>query len=133
MLPVSDSLPVLLMAGTQDGVIAASSFRYGDKDASGTTDRIERTFDDAISRNRKDCHLVQIQGANHFSFVCPKDGTTGRDFLDWEEQADGDELRRIMGKLVGGFIQYAVTADDTQRSALTEIFSNPSIASVRSK
>lgn len=121
LLPLAGNMPMLIMGGTRDGVIAASADRYGDAIDSTPTKRIERTFDEALKSERGDCHLAIIEGANHFCFTDPYDGTTGRSFLDW--RADGDEavLRSFFTDLIGRFIDAATSWDGTSHESLDNI------------
>jgi hypothetical protein len=129
MLKICPDLPYLLMAGTRDGVIAASSFRYGDTHESNNTDRIERTFIESIDRDSGDTHFVKIRGANHFSFTHPTDNATGRQFLDWEHEGSDEAIRACMSTLISAFIKGQIFGD---RSATTTFFTtinnNPLIA-----
>ncbi len=107
ILPLPDQLPLLLMGGTQDGVIANSSDSGTDCSANryGTTwDRpttpVERTFHEAIQGGRDDSYLLLLAGANHFSFVEPFDATTGRAFLDFPASQPEAQLRNLMAKAI---------------------------------
>lgn len=84
MNAICPEVPVLIMGGEKDGVIAQSAARYGDPpgDAIG---RVVATFDQAVSRLKGDCVLAIVSGANHLSIIHPKDTTTGRPFLDQVE------------------------------------------------
>jgi len=129
MLNICPDLPYLLMAGSRDGVIAASSFRYGDTEASGSTDRIQRTFNESIAREQGDTHFLKIQGANHFSFTHPTDSTTGRQFLDWQHEGSDDDIRECMSTLIITFIKGQLLGDKSEMSIFTTtINTNPLIA-----
>jgi predicted dienelactone hydrolase len=104
ILPLPDQLPLLLMGGTQDGVIANSSDRYGLTWERATTP-IERTFHEAIQGGRDDSYLLLLEGANHFSFVDPFDATTGRAFLDFSATQPNADLRQLMAEAIGLFIE----------------------------
>ncbi len=95
-------LPTLLMGGTRDGCIAGSAGRYGDGESS-PTERVERTFDEAMAGNRADCALVLIEGANHFSMAHPADDSTGRPFIDMETTQPDVAIRELLLRLVGDF------------------------------
>lgn len=84
---ISDTTPVLIMGGTEDGVIAESALRYGDQ-PSNATQRVIATFEQSITRKQSDSFLAIITGANHFSIIDPQDDTTGRAFLDRPETAN---------------------------------------------
>ncbi len=114
MLQLASNVPMLLMAGDRDGVIAASSFRYGDSDeTAGACARIDRTFNNSITSERGDAFLMHVRGANHFSFTHPCDPSTGRAFLDWPVEGDEDTIRADMAAAIGGFIaHYAAEPHD---------------------
>jgi predicted dienelactone hydrolase len=104
ILPLPDQLPLLLLGGTQDGVIANSSNRYGIIWERATTP-IERTFHEAIQGGREDSYLILLEGANHFSFVDPFDATTGRAFLDFPATQPNAALRELMAEVIGLFVE----------------------------
>ncbi len=68
LLPVSADLPLLVMGGTRDGVIAASAVRY-QQEGQPIHDPIARTFEEGISGDRGDRTLWMIEGANHFTLA----------------------------------------------------------------
>lgn len=107
IMPITRDLPLLIMGGNRDGVIASSSHRYGDDEDSSPTERVERTFHEAVKGNRKDRYLLIVRGANHFSFAWPRDNSTGRPFLDGEEEGDGEEIRKYLASAVINFCDYA--------------------------
>jgi predicted dienelactone hydrolase len=134
MLTLCSKLPYLLLAGSRDGVIAASSFRYGDSAASDCTDRIVRTFSESIDRAQSDTHFVKIRGANHFSFTYPCDSATGRQFLDLASEGSDDEIRSCMTTLIVSFIKGQVLGGSAEISTFSNtINSNPLIAEHRCK
>jgi len=102
ILPLPSQLPVLLIGGTHDGVIAGSAHRYGDQGGDPLA-RVRDTFEHGIRSDRGDSFLVEVDGANHFSFAHPFDGTTGRAFLDWPQTADGEDLRATFALLIERF------------------------------
>lgn len=99
ILPVLSDLPILIMGGSADGVIAASSHRYGLAEGSATA-ALERTFTEAIQNG----YLALLNNAGHFIAAHPHDPTTGRGFLEDESPADTSNLRRLMARLVTQFI-----------------------------
>lgn len=99
ILPVLSDLPVLVLGGTADDVIAASSHRYG-LAAGSATAALERTFDEAVRHG----WLALLDGADHFTFAYPHDTTTGRGFLEAGGDTDGDLLRRISAEIILTFI-----------------------------
>lgn len=106
-LPLSDKLPLLLMGGSRDGVIAASGFRYGDNDGDDSSARIEATFDRAIAGNRGDRFLLIVKGANHFSFCKPADSATGRPFLDRKHKGSPRKIRAYIADTTLAFCDLA--------------------------
>ncbi len=99
ILSLPGEVPLLLAAGTRDGVIANSAHRYG-----GMSDPVRATFEQGITRNRGDCYLVEIEGANHFSIAWPADETSGRHYLDETEAGDGESIRGLLAALLDAFI-----------------------------
>ncbi|MGI9225913.1 MAG: alpha/beta hydrolase family protein [Woeseiaceae bacterium] len=118
ILELSSDVPLLLIAGTNDGVIASSGHRYGDTDGD-TVSRIVQTFEDGVLSDRGDSYLVEIQGANHFSLAYPVDETTGRHFLDGPEYGDSTRIRELLATLFAGFV-HDVTGDARGRLAALE-------------
>ncbi|HQX11222.1 MAG TPA: hypothetical protein PKY66_12445 [Thermoflexales bacterium] len=102
VLKVSDEMPLLLIGGTRDGVIAASAARYQQENAA-VHDPITRTFDEAIGGARGDRHLWMIAGANHFTLAHPIDDTAGRGFLDLPAELDEHVAREHMARVIGDF------------------------------
>ena len=105
VLSLPAMLPTLILGGSEDGVIAASAFRYGD-DGEAEPDPVgplRRSFEEGLSAARGDCHLAILRGANHFSMCWPQDGSSGRPFLDWPETRGGDQIRGGIADLVTGF------------------------------
>ena len=133
LLPLPSNLPFMIMGGTRDGVIAASSNRYGDEVDASPTHRIARTFDEAMNCARGDSHLLLVEGANHFCFLDPDDGTTGRPFLDWNCEKP-EETRAFLGEAICLFIKASVNGDKTAFKQLTTLASdNPLVAEYRNK
>jgi hypothetical protein len=103
ILSLPDSLPLLLIGGTHDGVIANSSHRYGVNWEEATTP-VKRTFQEAIVGGRSDSYLLLLEGANHFSIAHPLDFTTGTQFLDFPATQPEEQLRGLMAEAIGVFI-----------------------------
>ena len=116
ILELPDDVPLMLIGGTRDGVIANSAHRYGDGDA---PNRVAQTFDEGIAASRGDCYLVEVAGANHFSIAWPVDDSTGRPFLDESEQGDGALIRELLAELTLAFINDTL-AGETSRMARFE-------------
>lgn len=120
LLPLPLALPTLIMGGSEDGVIAASAFRYGNDGTSepDPTGPVVRTFEEGLQRRHDDSYLAILRGANHFSAVWPSDGTTGRPFLDWPTTRPDSEIRGDLAALVVRFARAHVCGDASARSAL---------------
>ncbi|GGM05831.1 alpha/beta hydrolase family protein [Dactylosporangium sucinum] len=93
--------PVLLLAGTEDGVIAGSSDRYG---AGSGHDPVSRTFDEALHDRGGEHVLAWLQGGNHFSIADPVDPTSARAFLDRPSTVDGGEARAAIAGILAEFL-----------------------------
>ncbi|NEP06471.1 MAG: dienelactone hydrolase [Okeania sp. SIO4D6] len=134
ILPLPDLLPLLLIGGTRDGVIANSSHRYGTVWKEATTP-VSRTFHEAISGGRNDSYLMLVEGANHFSFADPFDPTTGRPFLDFPATQPEDEIRSLMAETIGLFIDAHVRQQSTASDKLKELLNDghPLIKSLERK
>lgn len=119
VLTCASDVPLLVMGGTSDGVIAASGARYGvDNDA---VTPLRRTFDQGIAGQRGDRYLVIWRGANHFTFAHPADETAGRGFLDSLAEGDEADLRAQMARLVGVFVRSAACHDDRAGAVLSQL------------
>ncbi|MBV9386529.1 MAG: hypothetical protein JOZ78_08895 [Chroococcidiopsidaceae cyanobacterium CP_BM_ER_R8_30] len=134
ILPLPDALPLMLIGGTCDGVIAKSSFRYG-VDWEQPTTPVSRTFKEAIVGGRDDSYLLLLEGANHFSIAHPFDATTGRPFLDFPTTQPEDQLRDLLAQTIGLFIDAHVNHQSTALATLNQYreSNNPLIASFLQK
>lgn len=121
MLPLCDELPLLLIGGTQDGVIASSAHRYGDG-GDAPPDRLQQTLDEGRQSERGDCFLLMIEGANHFSIAWPLDETSGRHFLDNDEQGDNAAIRALLLELFETFINNHADVQAYSRHSLVSLF-----------
>ena len=120
-MPLADDLPLLLMGGTRDGVIAASGHRYGREDAASASAAIERTFATAVRGERGDRYLLVVEGANHFAFAWPVDKSTGRAYLDGKAAGGkkrGKKIRRYLGDVAVTFCQLACRGGAASATAL---------------
>lgn len=120
LLKLPDVLPALILGGSEDGVIAASAFRYGG-DGSSTPDPVGpvlRTFSEGLPSTRGDCVLAIVQGANHFSLTYPADTATGRPFLDWATTRSDAEIRADIAGLICLFAQAHVADNAAAAAAL---------------
>lgn len=121
LLTLPDALPTLILGGSEDGVIAASAFRYQeDAGAPDPTGPVVRTFEQALPRKRDDCHLAIVRGANHFSMAFPADPATGRPFLDGQPTRPEHEIRADLSGLILAFARAYVAGDETARDELRQ-------------
>lgn len=123
ILPLPSSLPLLLMGGTCDGVIANSSDRYG-VSSGNSTNLVIRTFSEAIAEGGGDSYLVLLEGANHFCIADPFDFTTGRAFLDFPATVPADKSRSLVAETISLFIDAHVRRQSTALQALKQLL-NP--------
>ena len=132
VLPVPAQVPVLLLAGADDRVIAASRDRYrpdGGSPRSGTPegdattpdpdhaepaahDPVGRTFTEAVSRDQQDSWLIELAGAGHFAICDPVDTTSGRSFLEPDTEHADPAGRVLLGDLIADFIGQALGRSD---------------------
>ncbi len=130
-LPLCADMPVLLLGGSEDGVIVSSAVRYGTQSQPDTP--LRKTFENAIAGTRGDRILAIVRGANHFTVVHPADPTAGRAFLDRPPLGDEDELRRLMTEAICAFLDGYVRGDVESRGVLDRVLSQPSFATFERK
>ena len=100
--PIPAKVPVMLLSGTDDGVIAASRDRYRTDD--GAHDPVRRTFEEAVNRQQGDSWMVELAGAGHFAICHPVDTTSGRSFLEPDAAITDPPVRNWLGELIAAFI-----------------------------
>ena len=103
--------PLMIIGGTCDGVIAESGHRYGIEERD-PMQLVRRTFEEGVSPECKVACLVEVEGANHFSMAYPVDAATGRPFLDWPEEGDGESIRSLLAYLIVEFASYCAGRPD---------------------
>ena len=108
ILPLPSSMPMLLIGGTHDGVIANNSSIYGLDAWETAATPVIRTFREAISREQGDSYLVILEGANHFSIVDCLDPTLQVAALDYPPTQLQAQIRSIIAKTVVLFIELHV-------------------------
>lgn len=120
LLKLPDALPLLVLGGSEDGVIASSAFRYGSDGSSAPdpTGPVERTFHEGLGSARGDSYLAILRGANHFSATFPADGATGRHYLDWPIQRAGTEIRNDLVQLISLFARAHVADEGVAQDEL---------------
>jgi hypothetical protein len=106
ILPLADALPMMLMGGTCDGVIANSSALYG-LTWECPTAPIERTFH-ALAGGSNDRYLLLLAGANHFAIADPVDLTSGTSALDFPATHPPAQTRAIIAEAIELFIDVHV-------------------------
>jgi dienelactone hydrolase len=111
VLSIDPAVPVLMLAGTADGVIARSADRYGatptaaDDPAGAAHDPVTRSFREGMSRNSGDSWLVWLEGGTHVVITHPADTTTARGFLDPPSDPATDcAIRDVVATLLAEFI-----------------------------
>ncbi len=127
LLPASGDVPLLLLGGTEDDVIARSADRYGD--AGHATDPLTRTFDEALSDRGGEHALAWFEGANHFLPVEPEDPTVARGFLEGAPSTDPSLQRPVLATLLRAWFAHHLlgTPADEVEAALA----SPGITDVR--
>ena len=104
ILPLPDSLPMLLIGGTKDGVIAKNSKIYGVEQWSTPATPVLRTFKEGFKfKDRNKC-LVIIEGANHFAIADRTDPTLSVAADDFAATKPEAEIRALMASTIGLFI-----------------------------
>ena len=133
--PLPSSLPLLVMGGTSDGIIAQSSFRYGLEQWETPATPTIRTFQEAISGGRNDSYLVILAGANHLSIGDGVDSTTGRAFLDFPTTHPQNQYRALIAEIVSNFIDAHVRQNQEAFKELEKLLTtrNPLIAKIERK
>lgn len=130
VLPYAGSAPLLLVAGSDDGVIKASAFRYGEEQGEAR-DPVRRTFDEAIAPER-DAWLVVLDGANHLLACHPHDTSTARGFLEEPMPLDVEAVtRERYAEAVRSFCSRVTGLGDD--GALAALARRPGVQTVRTK
>ena len=130
ILPLPSSVPMLLLGGTRDGVIAKNSHRYGMSKWETTATPVIRTFKEAISGGRDDSCLVVLEGANHFSIADRLDSTLEVAALDFPPTQPENEIRLVMASTISLFIDAVVRQQSAASEQLQQLLKadNPLIA-----
>lgn len=120
ILPLPNALPLLLMGGTCDGVIASNGALYGVTWEQANTP-VRRTFEEAIAGGRNDSYLLLLEGANHFSIAYPSDTTVGTTGLDFPATQPEEQVRSLMAEAIALFIDAHVRSQPTAITALHQL------------
>jgi len=124
ILPLPDVLPLMLMGGTCDGVIANNGALYGVTWEQATTP-VRRTFEEAISGSRDDSYLLLLEGANHFSITHPSDTTVGTSWLDFPATQPEEQLRDLLVEAIALFIDAHVRCQTPALETLNQLLKSP--------
>lgn len=130
VLPVGP-VPALIAAGDADGVISASSDRYGSEVGDPQHSPVAATFDSGV-RDGVAAYEVVLAGANHLLVCDPEDPTSARGFLEAPPTVDPAASRRVLVEVLGAFLGRHVAADDHMAPMATAAASEL-VASVRAK
>ncbi|GHJ47988.1 hypothetical protein Cs7R123_53300 [Catellatospora sp. TT07R-123] len=130
VLPAQADCPVLLVGGTNDGVINGSADRYGE-DAAARRDPITRTFDEALPDRDGANVLIRLAGANHFAIVDPVDHTAARAFLDQAADGDPAEHRALLADLLATFCRMHLTGDPASFTEWDRLAAHHGVASIQ--
>ena len=123
VVPIPAQVPILLLGGAYDGVIAASRDRYRTDD--GAHDPVRRTFAEAIDRQQEDSWLVELADAGHFAICDPVDTTSGRSFLEPDTATANPAVRNLLGDLIAAFI--ATSLGRPTDASLDRLVEHPSV------
>ena len=103
ILPLPSSLPMLIIGGTEDGVIANNSQIYGMEQWQTPATPVIRTFREGIC-SQGDSSLIIIEGANHFAIAHPTDSTLTVAEADFPSTRSEPEIRSLIASIIGLFI-----------------------------
>ncbi len=123
VVAVPSKVPVMLLSGADDGVIAASRDRYRTDDSAH--DPVHRTFAEAIQRQQGDSWLVELADAGHFAICDPVDTTSGRSFLEPDSLKSDPAVRELLGDLIASFT--AASLGRPSRISMEQLVDHPSV------
>lgn len=123
VVPIPARVPIMLLGGADDGVIAASRDRYRTDDEAH--DPVRRTFAEAIDRQKGDSWLVELADAGHFAICDPVDTTSGRSFLEPDSAKAAPVVRELLGDLIAGFI--ATSLGRPTDASIDQLVKHPSV------
>lgn len=124
--------PVMLLAGTADGVVAASAVRYGEDPDAPEHDPVTATWERALPVTTE-AWLVVLESATHLLAVHPDDPTTARGFLEDPPTGDVAALRDALAAAVTSFFRATVRGDVEAKNDLELLTEQPrpEIADIR--
>ena len=120
ILPLPDSLPMLLIGGTKDGVIAKNSEIYGLKQWSTPATPVVRTFKEAFKSKNNDKCLIIIEGANHFAIAERTDPTLSVAAMDFAATQPEAKTRSLLAYIISLFIDIFIL-DRDQKSQFDKL------------
>ncbi|MEE4191152.1 MAG: hypothetical protein V2I66_06215 [Halieaceae bacterium] len=134
VFPLEPDMSMLLIGGTNDGVIDAETAYLAGKDASSTW-AVQHSFNRGIKGKRGDRHLVLVEGASHYNFAAPRDPTTGKEFLDRRARGQGKSVRKYLAQLLVVFCDQTCRGDPMTTADLKALCdsSHPMVAHAESK
>lgn len=118
------TVPVMIISGTEDGVVTASAIRYGVDPNDSAHDPVVRTFEESLGKSRS-AWLVRIAGAGHLLPVQPEDPTSARGFLEAPLNEDQEVLRTLFVGILSNFLAAELGSDAAAAADLTENLINP--------
>ena len=116
-LPLPGGVPLLLMGGTEDGVVNAIAQKQTGEVLPGHP--MEHTFRRSVPSGTE-AMLALVEGANHYAFADGYDGSSGRGYLEAPGSLDPDLVRQALQGLIVGFCQ-ALTRSGDRRRGLEEM------------
>src|SRR4051794_17861041 len=123
-------VPVLLIAGTEDGVVSASRIRYSGGDLDDQAhDPIRRTWLEAIAEETP-AFLAHLSGAGHMLPVSLEDPSSAGGFLEPPLAADQTSLRCALSDLLCTFFKAALGNPSDPAPDLTPWVDQPRPATV---
>lgn len=129
-LKLPSSLPLLLMGGNCDGIMAGASKRYGIEKWDTPYTPVIRTFNEAIASTREDVYLLILEGASSFSFCDRKDNTLATSFLDFPPTQPRKKIHSLLTEAISLFMAARVCGKTDSLNRLDELLTtnNPAIA-----
>ena len=124
ILPLPDSLPMLIIGGTEDGVIAKNSQIYGMEQWQTSATPVIRTFREAIRQDNDSC-LIIINGANHFAIADSTDPTLSVAANDFASTQFEPEIRSLMASIISLFIDTFVL-NRSEKAQFEQLLQNSS-------
>lgn len=106
ILPIPGLTPLLLLAGTRDGIVQSSGPNYG-TEWKNATEPVRRTFFEALKPNRQACY-IEVRGSSHMEIVDPEDHSLTLASVDFKPILPKKYFEFILSNVVSVFIQNSV-------------------------